>query len=142
MANIRLPNINVVHITGRLTQDPELLYTQQKGTPICKFSIASDRNYKDKETGEWKKITLFIRVVAWGNLAERMGDILKKGSAVYISGRLEMDAWKNAEGKSMSRIEIRANSIQSLEIQPSAEKVVEQPSRKEEIASEEDELPF
>ncbi len=141
MANIRLPNINVVHITGRLTQDPELLYTQQKGTPICKFRIASDRSYKDKETGEWKKITLFIGVVAWGNLAERMGDVLKKGSAVYISGRLEMDAWKNAEGKDMTRIKIRANSIQSLEIQPSAERV-EQPAQKEEIASEEDDLPF
>jgi single-strand DNA-binding protein len=139
MTNIRLPNINVVHITGRLTQDPELLYTQQKGTPICKFSIASDRNYKDKESGEWKKVTLFIRVVAWGNLAERMGDILKKGSPVYVFGSLQLNTWKNADGKDMSRIEIRANSIQSLEVQSPVEK--EQPIQ-DEIASEEDELPF
>ncbi len=140
MTNIRLPNINIVHITGRLTQDPELLYTQQKGTPICKFRIASDRNYKDKETGEWKKVPLFINVVAWGNLAERMGDVLKKGSPVYISGSLQLNTWKNADGKDMSRIEIRANSIQSLEIQTPVEK--EKEPTQEEIASDEDELPF
>jgi len=140
MANLRLPNINEVHITGRLTHDPELLYTQQKGTPVCKFSIASDRNYKDKETGEWKKVTLFIRVVSWGNLAERMGEILKKGSPVYIRGSLQMNVWKNAEGKDMKRIEIRANYIQSLESQTPIEKTA--PEAPDEIASEDDELPF
>ena len=140
MANLRMPNINVVHITGRLSQDPDLLYTQQKGTPVCKFRIASDRNYKDKETGEWITKTLFINVVAWGNLAERVGDILKKGSPVYIAGSLQLNTWKNAEGKDMSRIEVRASSIQILEIQ-GGEKITPEETPNE-IASEDDELPF
>ena len=139
MANLRMPNINVVHLTGRLTQDPELLYTQQRGTPVCKFRIASDRNYKDRESGEWITKTLFINVVAWGNLAERVGEVLKKGSPVYITGSLQLNSWKNSEGKDMSRVEIRASSIQILETQ-GGEKTI--PESSDELASEDDELPF
>jgi len=99
-------------MTGNLTVDPDLRYTPD-GQPVCSFQIASSRNYKDK-SGEWQKVTTFIRVNTWGQLAERMGERLHKGNAVYVEGSLESRSWETQDGQKRSTIEIRALRVQLL----------------------------
>lgn len=112
MSELRLPSINHVLISGRLTADPNLNYTPD-GIPVLKFRIASGRVYKDK-SGSWKEAVTFIQVSAWREQAERLADVLKKGSAVYVEGRLQSRSWE-VEGQRRSMIEINAWRIQNLE---------------------------
>jgi single-strand DNA-binding protein len=115
MAELRLPSINQVILVGRLTRDPDLRYTPD-GTALCKFRVASDRNYKDRETGEWKKAeSLFVDVVIWRALAERMGEVLRKGSPVFLEGSLQSRSWETPEGQKRSTVEIQAFRAQNLE---------------------------
>ena len=120
MSNLRLGNLNAVHIIGRLVADPELRYTQ-KGAPVCDFRIASSRRYKNRETGEQQEETLFINIVAWRRQAELANDFLKKGSAVLIDGRLRSRQWESAQGEKRSAIEIVARNIQFLDMPPAAD---------------------
>ena len=87
MANLRLHQLNDVKLVGRLTRDPELRYTP-KGQAVCRLRLAVSRRYKDKATQEWKEEASFIPVVVWREAAERCGERLKKGSPVYVEGRL------------------------------------------------------
>lgn len=144
MADLRLPSINLVLISGRLVSDPTLNYTTT-GRPVLRFRIASNRNYKSQE-GEWIQETIYINVVAWGKLAENFGEVLKKGSAVYIEGRLRTREWDDPSGQRRWMTEIVAQRLQNLskpeevveEIPSEDEVVIEEPLPQEE----EDELPF
>lgn len=113
---LRLPSLNRIMIAGNLTRDPEIRYTQS-GAAVANIGLASSRYYKDPKdpAGEWKEDTCFITVVAWAQLAERVGDTLKKGSPVLVEGRLQSRSWENDEGQKRSVIEIRADAIQNLE---------------------------
>ena len=113
MAEYRVPNINRVLITGNLTADPDLRYTPD-GQPVCNFNIASNRRYLDKKTNEWQEVPTFIRVTAWKQLAERMGERLHKGSAVYVEGYLQSRSWETPEGQKRSTVEINAFRVQDL----------------------------
>ncbi len=113
MTELRLPNLNITILSGRLVQDPELRYTTQ-GRAITKFRVAVSRRYKDSQ-GEWKDDTLFIGVTTWGDLAERCQERLKKGSPVIIQGRLTSSEWETSEGQKRSKIEVNAMSVQFLE---------------------------
>jgi|Deesub1362A_J573_1020465.scaffolds.fasta_scaffold05131_3 single-strand DNA-binding protein len=114
MAEYRVPNINRVFITGNLTSDPELRYMPD-GRAVCNFQIASNYRYRDRNTGEWVDApTTFIRVVTWGPGAERVGEQLRKGSAVYIEGRLQSRSWETPEGQKRTTIEINGLRIQNL----------------------------
>ncbi|MCK4352590.1 single-stranded DNA-binding protein [candidate division WOR-3 bacterium] len=148
MAEYRVPNINNVHITGNLTGDPDLRYTPD-GQPVCNFQIASNRRYMDKKTNEWKDITTFVRVTCWRQLAERMGEVLRKGSAVYVEGMLQSRSWETPEGQKRTAIDISALRIQNLtkssgiikkEEEKSEEKLPEK--KNEEEQEEGKELPF
>jgi single-strand DNA-binding protein len=103
-------------IAGNLTRDPEIRYTQS-GAAVANIGLASSRYFKDPKdpAGEWKEDTCFITVVAWAQLAERIGDSLKKGSPVLVEGRLQSRTWETDEGQKRSVIEIRADAIQNLE---------------------------
>jgi single-strand DNA-binding protein len=81
------------------------------------LGIASSRAYKDPKdpSGAWKEETCFVNVVAWGPLAERCGDSLKKGSAVLVEGRLQSRSWETEEGQKRTVIEVRADRIQFLD---------------------------
>ncbi|RKZ26653.1 single-stranded DNA-binding protein [bacterium] len=145
MADLRLPSINLVLISGRLVSDPTLNYTTA-GRPVLRFRIASNRNYKNQE-GEWVQETIYINVVAWGKLAENFGEVLKKGSAVYIEGRLRTREWDDPSGQRRWITEIVAQRLQNLskpeevveeEIPSEEDVVIEEPLPQEE----EDELPF
>jgi single-strand DNA-binding protein len=113
---LKLPSLNKILIAGNCTADPEVRYTQS-GAAVTNFRIASTRYYRDRggDSSEWKEDTCFVNVVTWGQLAERMGDQLKKGSAVLVEGRLQSRTWETEDGQKRSTIEINADRVQTLD---------------------------
>ncbi len=116
MSDLRLPSVNRIMIAGRLTRDPEVRYTQA-GTAVATLGVASSRAYKDPKdsSGAWKEETCFVNVVTWAQLAERCGDSLKKGSAVFVEGRLQSRSWETEDGSRRSVVEVRADRVQFLD---------------------------
>lgn len=110
---IRLVQLNNVQLVGRLTRDPELRFTTS-GAPVCRFDLAVNRRYKDK-SGEWKDDTSFIPVVVWREAGQRCGEKLKKGSPVYVEGRLKSKNWETKDGQKRSGHEVDALRVQFLE---------------------------
>ena len=96
---LKLPTLNKILIAGNCTRDPEVRY-MQSGTAMVRIGLASSRYYRDPKdsSGEWKEDTCFVNVVVWGQLAERMGDQLKKGTAILVEGRLQSRSWETACG--------------------------------------------
>lgn len=94
-----MKSVNKVILVGNLGKDPELKYTPS-GTAVAKFSIATSSRYKDK-SDQWQEQTEWHNVVAWARLAEIAGEYLKKGSKVYVEGRLQTRSWddKNTNQK-------------------------------------------
>ena len=110
---LRLHQLNDVKLVGRITRDPELKYTG-KGQAVCRLDLAVNRRYKDA-TGEWKEDTSFIPVVVWRDAARRCSERLKKGSPVYVEGRLRSRNWETKEGQKRTSLEVDARSVQFLE---------------------------
>ena len=100
--------LNHITVMGRLTRDPELRHTQN-GIPVASFSIACDRDFKDKNTGE--KTTDFIDCVAWRNTAEFVSKYFTKGRMAVVDGRLQLRDWIDREGNKRRSAEIVANSV-------------------------------
>src|SRR5690349_23634411 len=88
-------SVNKVILIGNLGQDPEVKYTPQ-GTAVAKITLATNERYKDKG-GEWQDRTEWHNVVLWQRLAEIAGEYLKKGSKVYIEGRLQTRSWDDKQ---------------------------------------------
>ena len=114
MANIKLHSLNDVKMVGRLTRDPELKYTSQ-GTAVCRLRVAVGRRYLDRNSGEWKEDVAFVPATVWRESAERCGQRLKKGSPVFIEGRLKSKEWQTKEGQKRSDLEVDIQKIQFLE---------------------------
>ena len=112
MSTLRLHQLNDVKLVGRLTRDPELRFTA-KGLAVCRFDIAVNRRYKDV-TGEWKDDTSFVPVVVWKETAQRCADRLKKGSPVYVEGRLKSRNWETKDGQKRTSLEVNALRVQFL----------------------------
>ena len=110
-------NLNKAMLIGRLTRDPEMRYTQS-GTAMTRFGIATNR-YGTGPDGERKEFTDFHNVVAWNqgkrNLAEICAQYLKKGSLVYVEGRLQTRSWEGQDGQKRTTTEINAQDVQFLE---------------------------
>lgn len=104
--------INKVILIGNLGRDPETKYTQG-GAPVCNFTLATNEEWKDRNTGEKKERTEWHRCVAFGKLAEICGQYLRKGSQVYVEGALQTRSWEQ-EGVTRYATEIRAFEIQIL----------------------------
>jgi len=113
MSDLRLVSINRVLLSGRLTRDPELRYTPS-GVAVMTFSLALNRRYKD-QSGEWKEEVSFVSVVVWQRQAELASEYLKKGSAVFVEGRLQSRSWETSEGQKRSVLEVRAERLQFLD---------------------------
>lgn len=94
---------------GNLTKDAELTVTNT-GTSVCTFTVATDRSWTT-EAGDKKEETEFHRVIAWQKLAEICGQMLHKGSKVYVDGRLSTKKFTNPEGLEKTVTEIVANDI-------------------------------
>ncbi|MDR0956872.1 MAG: single-stranded DNA-binding protein [Endomicrobium sp.] len=112
---LRLPEQNIVIITGRLTRDAELRRTS-KGTAVCKFDIAMGRRVKEVDSGEWKEEVTYVPIIVWGEQGERCGERLKKGSPVQIEGRLHMNKWTGQDGVKRSRLEVICLRVQFLAV--------------------------
>jgi single-strand DNA-binding protein len=105
-------DLNQVIIIGRLVRDPEIKYTTA-GTPVTKFSIANNAGFT--QNNEKKDVVNYFDVVVWGNQAENCEKYLKKGSQAAIEGHLRQNRWTDqATGKTLSKVEINANSVQFL----------------------------
>ena len=108
-----MASINKVILIGNLGRDPEIRYTPS-GSAVCNIGIATSRSWKDKTSGEKVEETEWHRVVFYDRLAEIAGEYLKKGSSVYIEGRLKTRKWQDKEGKDTYTTEILANEMQML----------------------------
>ncbi len=109
--------VNKVLIIGNLGQDPEIRYTQSN-TAIANFSVATSETWKDKQTGEPREQTEWHRCVAYRRLAEIVGEYLKKGSKVYVEGRLQTRKWQGQDGVERYTTEIVVNEMQMLDGRP------------------------
>src|SRR5260370_4746549 len=103
-------SVNKVILVGNLGKDPEVKYTPS-GVPVAKFSLATNERYKDK-AGAWKDRTEWHNVVVWQRLAEIVGEYVKKGSKIYIEGRLQTSSWVDKQsGEKKYRTEIIAHDL-------------------------------
>src|SRR5947208_3231409 len=109
---LRLLQLNDVRLVGRLTRDPEVRYTP-KGVAVARLDLAVNRRYKDG-TGEWREEATFAPVTVWREAAERCRERLKKGSPVYVEGRLRSTSWETKDGQKRSGLEVEAFRLQFL----------------------------
>src|SRR5579862_8297373 len=111
-AQLRLLQLNDVRLVGRLTRDPEVRYTP-KGQAVARLDVAVNRRYKDG-TGEWREDTTFVPITVWREAAERCRERLKKGSPLYVEGRLRSTSWETKDGQKRSGLEVEAYRLQFL----------------------------
>lgn len=104
--------INKVLLVGRLGQDPELRYTQA-GTAVASLSVATNESWTDKN-GQKQDHTEWHRIVIWGKLAEIAGKYSKKGSQVFIEGKLQTRKWQDKQGQLRYSTEVIASTLRVL----------------------------
>jgi single-strand DNA-binding protein len=105
-------SVNKVILVGRLGRDPETRYTGG-GQAVANFSLATDSTYKDKN-GERQKRTEWHKLVVWGKQAEIAQQYLKKGSLIFVDGRLQTREWQDKEGQKRTTTEIVVNDFRML----------------------------
>lgn len=105
-------SVNKVILVGRLGRDPETRYTGG-GQAVANFSVATDETYKDRN-GERQKRTEWHKIVVWGKQAEIAQQYLKKGSLVFIEGRIQSREWQDKEGQKRTSFEIVASNFRML----------------------------
>lgn len=108
-----MASLNKVILIGNLGRDPETRYAPS-GDAICNVTIATTETWKDKQSGEKKEQTEWHRVVFFGRLAEIAAQYLRKGSQVYVEGRLQTRKWQDKDGQDRYTTEIRADEMKML----------------------------
>ena len=108
-----MASVNNVIIVGNLGRDPEVRYTPN-GNAVCNVTVATSRQWKNKESGEKQEETEWHRVVFYDRLAEIAGEYLKKGRSVYVEGRLKTRKWQDKDGVENYTTEIIADNMQLL----------------------------
>lgn len=133
--------LNRVILTGNLTGDPELRYTQT-GRARTRFSIAVNQRYRDQE-GNLQETTTFVPIVVWGAQAESCANFLKKGRPVAIEGRLRIDTFQTQEGERKKVVEVIAQRVEFLGARPEEPvEAEERPPEEPEATTEDEEVPF
>lgn len=105
--------VNKVILIGNLGNDPEVRYTAS-GAAVANVSLATSEQWKDRESGEQQERTEWHRVVFFGRIAEVVGEYLRKGSQIYVEGRLQTRKWQDKDGNDKYSTEIVANDMQML----------------------------
>jgi single-strand DNA-binding protein len=105
--------VNKVILIGHLGADPETK-SMPSGMSVANLSLATSESYKDKQTNEWQERTEWHKVALFGRLAEVAGEYLRKGSQVYIEGRLRTRKWQDKQGNDRYTTEIIAAEMQML----------------------------
>ncbi len=108
-----MASLNKVFLMGNLTRDPELRVTP-KGTPICQFGLAVNRQFKD-DSGQTRDETTFVDIEAWGRQGETISKYCTKGRPLFVEGRLKLDTWDDkATGQKRSKMRIVLENFQFL----------------------------
>jgi len=116
-----MASLNRVLLIGNLTRDPEVRYTP-KGTPVAEIGLAVNRVIPGSEEGERREEVTFVDVTLWNRQAELAEQYLKKGRAVFIEGRLQLDTWDDKQtGQKRSRLRVVAENLQFLDSRRDAE---------------------
>ena len=129
-------SLNRVTLIGNLGRDPEVRYTTG-GTPVANLSVATTERIK--EGSEWKDHTEWHKVVVWGGQAEMAGEMLRKGSRVYVEGPLRSSDWTDKDGVKRYKTEVKAARLIPLGQTQRAESK-EEPGEPEELMD--DDIPF
>lgn len=103
-------DLNRAEIIGNITKDLNLR-TTGSGTSVLSFGVATNRRYKSQGSDDWQEETNFHNIVVWGRQAETLAQKAKKGTRLYIAGRLVTRSWDDAEGKKNYKTEIVAEMI-------------------------------
>ncbi len=110
-----LSSLNLAHVIGNVTRDPEMR-TTTSGLSVLSLGVATNERWREKGTNEQKERTEFHTVVVWGDLAKHVQQSVKKGSRVYISGRVQTRTWETKEGQKRATTEIVADHVSLLGI--------------------------
>lgn len=102
-------SVNKIYLVGNLGADPELRYTPT-GAPVTTFTLATNEHYQDQE-GKQQERTEWHRLVAWGKMAERCADMLRKGSQVYVDGKITSNKWQDRDGVDRTTTEIKIDQM-------------------------------
>ncbi|MBI1907749.1 MAG: single-stranded DNA-binding protein [Rhodocyclales bacterium] len=108
-----MASVNKVILIGNLGKDPETRYAPS-GDAICNLTIATSEQWKDKATGEKREATEWHRVVFFGRVAEVAAQYLRKGSQIYVEGRLQTRKWQDKDGQDRYTTEIRGDEMKML----------------------------
>jgi len=109
-----MANLNKVMLIGNVTRDPEIKYTPQ-GRAVTDLGMAVNRTYST-DSGERREETTFVDVTLWGRTAETAAEYCKKGRAVYIEGRLQLDSWEDkTSGQKRSKLRVVGDNYQLLD---------------------------
>jgi len=122
-------SVNKAIILGNLTRDPEMRYTPQ-GNAVTSFAVATNRQW-NTEDGSSKEAVEFHNIVSWNKLAEICSQLLKKGTKVYIEGRLQTRNWEDDKGVKHYKTEIVADDMIVLSSKGSSEAEVSEPATEE-----------
>ena len=106
-----MASYNKVILMGNLTRDPELQYLPS-GTAVAKFGLAVNRVYNDRQSGERKEDVCFVDITAWARQAEVCNEYLRKGSPVFLEGRLNFNSWETDDGQRRSKLDVVAERVQ------------------------------
>jgi single-strand DNA-binding protein len=102
--------INHITVSGNVTRDPELRFTQA-GRAVASFGVAVNRRWQNRQTQEWEEQVSFFDVTCWAQLAENVAESLNKGSRVVVSGRLQQRSYEDREGNKRNAVEIVADDV-------------------------------
>ncbi|MFM8385854.1 MAG: single-stranded DNA-binding protein [Planctomycetia bacterium] len=108
-----MANLNKVMLIGRLTRDPESR-SIKSGSAVVNFGMAVNRTYTKQESGERVEETCFLDLEAWGRQGETIARYMKKGSQIYVEGRLKLDTWEK-DGQKQSKLRIVVENFQFLD---------------------------
>ena len=134
-----MASYNKVQLMGNLTRDPELRHTPS-GTAVVDMGLAVNESFKNK-AGEKVEQVCFVDVVVWGRQAETTAEFLKKGSPVFIEGRLQLDQWETEGGEKRSKLRVRADRVLFLGSAPKGAPVPDENRAPAEYDTEDD-IPF
>lgn len=107
-----MSNFNKVLLLGRLTADPELRYTKS-GIPVAEMRMVVNREYTDSKNQRVSK-PCFVDVLAWRRTAELVSEYLRKGSELFVEGRLEYETWETQDGQRRSKLRVVAEHVQFI----------------------------
>lgn len=128
-----MASVNKVIIVGNLGRDPETRY-MPNGEAVTNIAVATTESWKDKQTGEKKEQTEWHRITFYRKLAEVVGQYLKKGSSIYVEGRLQTRKWTDKDGVERYTTEIISDSMQMLGGGPKKEDDGAPPARQQQRA--------